>query len=516
MKSHNRTMKIQLTAVLAIVVLMAVVMMPTHADAREMTDADITLVVMDALTYDPGVSGYLVDVETNNGIVVLGGSATNLMAKRRAAKLAETVKGVRSVVNTIKVKSLGRPDAEIRDDVVGALAANPATNAWEIDVAVRDGAVGLSGAVNSWYEKQLAAKIARSVRGVMEVDNKLALDYEQDRPDAEIAAEIREKLRWDELVDDALITVEVEDNEVTLGGTVGSAAERRYAISDAWVDNVERVNADALEVADWARDDRFRTNKYVPRSDDEIADALNDALFYDPRVASFDVEVAVDNGIVTLSGVVDNLKAKRAASQVANRTVGVWTVKNQLNVRPTEPVSDAMVAADVRMALLRDPYVNRYDVTVTVDDGIAHLNGEVDSYFEKAQADDVASQVSGVVAVQNNLDVQDESNALLRDPWVNYDWWDIADYNWYAIPDNRAVVMSDQQIEELIESKFFWSPFVDSEEINVTVDAGVAILTGEVDTWSERIEATAKALEGGAVQVDNKLIVAYGPEQYRK
>ncbi|MBD3332909.1 BON domain-containing protein, partial [candidate division GN15 bacterium] len=471
MDSRARARALRPQTILPTIILTIALLMALSVQAQdEMTDADITLAVMDALTYDPGVSGYLVDVETDNGIVTLSGSATNLLAKRRAARLAETIKGVRSVVNNITVKSLDRPDMEVRDDVVDALAANPATDTWEIEVTASDGVVELNGVVNSWYEKQLAAKVTRSVRGVMEVDNELGLDYEEDRPAAEIAAEVREKLRWDELVDDALITVEVDDNEVTLSGTVGSAAEKRYAISDAWVDNVEAVDAEDLEVADWARDERFRTDKYVPKSDEEVAGAIRDALFYDPRVASFDVEVSVNNGVVTLSGVVDNLKAKRAASQVASNTVGVWTVKNQMSVRPAEPMTDAMVAADVRQALLRDPYVNRYDIDVTVDNGIAYLNGDVDTFFEKAQADDVAAQVNGVVAVENNLDVQDEAEPLTFDPYVDYDWWYLGDYDWYTFPNARYTVLSDWEIKEEIEDEFFWSPFVDSEEVTVSVD----------------------------------------------
>lgn len=519
MKTHKHVRRVPLKILVSCVALTLALLAVVGAQAQEkeqMTDTDITLALMDALTYDPGVSGYLVDVETDNGIVSLGGSTTNLLAKRRAARLAETVKGVRAVVNNIRVKSLDRPDMEVRDDVIDALAANPATDSWEVEVGVSDGTVELTGTVNSWYEKQLAAKVARSVRGVMQVDNEIALEYDQDRPDAEIANEIREKLRWDALVDDALITVQVDNNHVTLEGTVGSAAEKRYAISDAWVSNVESVNADDLEVADWARDERFRTDKYVPKSDKEVADAVDDALFYDPRVASFHVDVAVDNGVVTLSGVVDNLKAKRAASQVAKNTVGVWTVENRVKVRPSEPMTDAMVATEVREALLRDPFVNRYDVDVSVDNGIVYLSGEVDTFFEKAQADDVVAQVNGVVAVANNLDVRDQGDILTYDPYVDYWWWYPIDYDWYTFPNDRYSVLSDWEIKEEIENEFFWNPFVDSEEITVTVDDGVATLSGTVDTWSERIEATANALEGGAVHVDNNLMVAYGPEYYQE
>lgn len=45
---------------------------------------------------------------------------------------------------------------------------------------------------------------------------------------------------------------------------------------------------------------------------------------------------------------------------------------------------------------------------------------------------------------------------------------------------------SDLAIMESIEDEFFWSPFVDHEDVNVSVSDGVATLTGTVEIWAER------------------------------
>jgi osmotically-inducible protein OsmY len=63
----------------------------------------------------------------------------------------------------------------------------------------------------------------------------------------------------------------------------------------------------------------------------------------------------------------------------------------------------------------------------------------------------------------------------------------------------------DEDIEEDIESELWWSPFVSSEEITVSVQDGVATLTGTVDSWRERRIATEKAYAGGAKSVRNHL-----------
>jgi osmotically-inducible protein OsmY len=49
----------------------------------------------------------------------------------------------------------------------------------------------------------------------------------------------------------------------------------------------------------------------------------------------------------------------------------------------------------------------------------------------------------------------------------------------------------------------------------VTVNDGVALLTGVVDDLRARRAATANALEGGAVQVRNRLRVRHGPDFLR-
>jgi osmotically-inducible protein OsmY len=68
-------------------------------------------------------------------------------------------------------------------------------------------------------------------------------------------------------------------------------------------------------------------------------------------------------------------------------------------------------------------------------------------------------------------------------------------------------VKTDAAIKEDIEDELFWSPFVDLDEVTVKVDGGTAILTGEVDSLGEYEAATENALEGGAHEVDNNLVV---------
>ena len=71
--------------------------------------------------------------------------------------------------------------------------------------------------------------------------------------------------------------------------------------------------------------------------------------------------------------------------------------------------------------------------------------------------------------------------------------------------------MTDDTIGENIRSELWWSPWVESDEIAVTVEDGVATLTGLVDSQSEEESAVENALEGGARNVINELRIDSTP-----
>ncbi len=477
------------------------------AFAQKMSDQAISDKVSDEMVADPGVISHKVDVSTNNGIVTLDGTVNNLLAKERSVRIAEIVKGVRAVVNRIDVRpSVTRRDADIESGVEVALLNDPATESYALTVNVDDGRVRLSGSVDSYQEKDLALRVAKGVRGVVGVDDEVTVDYATKRPDHEIADEIRDAIHWDRYLDDHLIDVEVDNGQVELSGIVGSAAEARMARTKAYVAGVESVDSSDLEVESWARSERLRGDKFAIKSEDEIEQAVNDALLWDPRTNAFDITVSATGSQVTLRGVVDNLKAKRMAEQDARNTVGVLSVENRIKVRPDENIADLQIERDLQDRLGDDALIDRFDITVSVLDGVAHLYGQVDTTFEKSHAEEVASRVWGVVDVQNHLDV-DQGTSDLYDPYVDeYLIEENEIYN-YAL---RNPSLSDLELKEEIESELWWSPFVNSDDIQVKVDNGVATLTGKVESWSERQQAKDNAYQGGAMLVENEIEVSDG------
>ncbi|MDX1565516.1 MAG: BON domain-containing protein, partial [Phycisphaeraceae bacterium] len=186
--------------------------------------------------------------------------------------------------------------------------------------------------------------------------------------------------------------------------------------------------------------------------------------------------------------------------------------KNHIKVRPVQ-VTDSQIKQSIENALLRDPDVDRFEITVNVISGEAYLNGTVDTYFEKIVAEDVASTAKGVMEVHNNLRVEDKTvTPKTYDPYVDGRYF--YDYDWLE-GEYEVTFKTDWEIHNDIRDELYWSPFVDSDEVAVTVEEGVATLTGQVDTWSERNAAEENAREGGAIAVINNLTVDYGPDYYQ-
>jgi osmotically-inducible protein OsmY len=473
-------------------------------DAKTISDADIHAAVEAELFEDNAVPHDRIDVSASQGIVTLTGYVTNLLARDHAERLVQTVRGVRSVVNRIEVATLAkRSDEALQKNVALALAADPAADSYEVAVSAKAGIITLDGKVASFAERALSERIAKSVAGVKEVRNKLTVQYAKPRTDAEIKADVEARLRWDAYVHHDLITANVQNGAVTLTGSVGSAAERSRASMDAWVMGTSSVDTSQLKVEPWAKTPLKRSGKPWDVTDEEIERAVRDAFLYDPRVASYEVRADAKRGAVTLHGTVDNLRAKRAALQDARATAGVTHVIDRIRVRAINARDDD-IAKSIRAAFERDPYVERYEILVSVNDGTAYLRGTVDSFFEKMRADQLAANTKGVSTVRNNLTVYDDRSPLVYEPRV-YDYWPY-DYPWYRV---RPLQRSDADVKDEIEDEMFWSPFVDANQVRVRVDAGVATLEGKVDDYAEMRAAVENAFEGGATSVNNRLRVGF-------
>jgi osmotically-inducible protein OsmY len=455
-------------------------------------DRQIATAVETDLLIDESVAAHLVDVMVVDGIVTLSGSVDNLLAKQRAVRHAQSIRGVRGVVDKIAVKPVERTDREIARDINQALLMDRAAESYEIDVAVEDGVVRLSGTVQSLAEKLHAERIAKRVKGISAVDNSIDIEAAAKRTDEEIAADIRKQLSFDPYVAHRMITVDVNDGVVTLSGTVGSLSEKAFAYNDALVLGVTEIDDAGLDIELWAKDRMQKPAKITIASDAAIAEAVEDALLFDPRTKLFEIDVSVENGRVVLGGTVGSLAAKLAAEDDAKNTRGVQQVVNNIDVRASRPFRDEELVRDVNYVMLWDPIIERHEIAVEARNGAVYLYGDVDNYFEKRRAETLASRVAGVIAVRNYLRFETE-------PW---EW------------------RSDEFVASRIREEYRLNTLVDHSDLSVSVDDGVALITGAVGSQNELDTAIENAFDGGARMVRTRVkyngMNEYGYYHYRQ
>jgi len=70
------------------------------------------------------------------------------------------------------------------------------------------------------------------------------------------------------------------------------------------------------------------------RSDDEIFDEIEETFFQNPILNSLQLDVKVENGIVTLEGIIENKLMGFEAESVVSEINGVREVINLLTLRP--------------------------------------------------------------------------------------------------------------------------------------------------------------------------------------
>jgi len=498
-----------------------------HAETgkQEITDSGITSAVEAGLAEARGVSLNGVDVATSQGIVTLSGSVDNLLDQVRAQKTAEGIRGVLDVTDNITVNPASLPDEDIRKNIEAALKQDPATESYQTSVAAQDGIVTLTGSLASYAEKQLVTRVAEGVKGVKEVRNQITIAYQAKRSDAEIAADLKAVLQWGDIwINGDLITPVVKDGQVTLTGTIGSAISKSRAYDDAWVNGVTSVDDSGLKVDPGVRNGACENHKTSARSDADIQQSVQAALRSDPRVSAFSPDVTVVDGTVNLHGTVGNLKAETSAEQDAKHVVGVHKVESNLKVRSSETTVAADTQNQLKAALAWDPWLDDSPtIDVAVINRVAYLSGGVDSSFQKAEAQDVASRTKGVAEVRNHLKiVPDFTVSDYDDDYGYYSDYDYGYYGWpyYSespfyneSPDYTYDVSgpqpykTDAQIKKSIEDRMFWSPFVDRSDVKVAVDGGVATLTGTIGTWVGWGEAEKDAHKGGASFVRDRVKV---------
>ena len=141
-------------------------------------------------------------------------------------------------------------------------------------------------------------------------------------------------------------------------------------------------------------------------SNEDLELNVTDELLWDPKLDSAAIAASADDGVVTLRGTVGSFRQKREAKQDAERVYGVKTVNNELQVRILD--AHRRDNADLRGAVLQAFTLDSL-VPSTIDakvmDGWVTLTGTANWQFERDEAEFIASNILGVVAVDSEIEL---------------------------------------------------------------------------------------------------------------
>ncbi|MTW10039.1 BON domain-containing protein [Pseudoduganella eburnea] len=200
-----------------------------------LTDSDIKKHVEQQLIWETDSAAKDLAVSVREKIVTLSGFVHSYDQKVRVENAAERVVGVAGVANDVEVRLAGDPrlDADIARDCASALVYQLPQSAATIKIVVDHGLVKLEGQVERNYQRVLAEKAMRSIRGVRGVANHIELHPTVEPKD--VQRQIVAAFHRIANVDAAHIKVEAVGGTVVLDGTVHSWAERVAAEHAAWM-----------------------------------------------------------------------------------------------------------------------------------------------------------------------------------------------------------------------------------------------------------------------------------------
>jgi osmotically-inducible protein OsmY len=120
------------------------------------------------------------------------------------------------------------------------------------------------------------------------------------------------------------------------------------------------------------------------------------------------VEVQTREGVVYMTGVVDDDEARREAGRIAWRTDGVDGVRNDLTVGDESigsKLDDRMISSKVKSKLYANNDIRARDIDVSASQGVITLIGRVSTQAIKTEAERIARETQGVDSVNNELQV---------------------------------------------------------------------------------------------------------------
>jgi osmotically-inducible protein OsmY len=210
-------------------------------------------------------------------------------------------------------------------------------------------------------------------------------------------------------------------------------------------------------------------------SDSDVKKNVEHELEWDAVLDATDVAVAVNGGVVTLTGFVRHYNEKLQAERAAKRVKGVYGLANEIEVRLAgEERSDPEIARDAVAALQMQLPVSAENIKAIVQHGKIRLEGQVRWHYQRQRAESAVRHLQGVKAVQNLISI--------------------------------APAEAAKDVRGAIQAAFHRNAQLEADRVTIEAIGGEVVLAGKVNTWAEREEAERAAwMAPGVSSVRNNI-----------
>ncbi len=219
-------------------------------------------------------------------------------------------------------------------------------------------------------------------------------------------------------------------------------------------------------------------------TDRKIEDAAKASYNY-RTVLENNVKVKAHDGVVTLTGTVQDRDDAALAVDTVENLPGVIAVKNELKVNSVYPEkSDAWMAVKIRSRLLVKANVSAATTKVTVNEGHVVLSGTAENVAQKDLTALYAKEIEGVKTVQNEITIKD------------------------AAPATFSEKMDDASITSQVKYALLTHKATSALKTKVTTNEGAIVITGEAASEAEKSLVTKLATDvRGVKSVNNSMTV---------
>jgi hyperosmotically inducible protein len=226
-----------------------------------------------------------------------------------------------------------------------------------------------------------------------------------------------------------------------------------------------------------------------------FASAADDRKIEDAAKASYNyrmvledhVKVKASDGVVTLTGTVQDKDDKALAADTVENLPGVTSVKNEIVVKSAHPEkSDSWIAWKIRSRLLVKGNVSATSTTVAVKDGVVTLGGPADNSAQKELTEVYAKEIDGVKSVKNDIVVKEPA----------------------APGTTMSEKIDDASITSQVKFALLGNKATSALKTKVITNEGVVVVTGEASSDAEKSLVTKLTQDvRGVKSVTNSMTV---------